>query len=122
MVQAPRDRLIRFATSLSVLAAFSTLSFPVVLPYIFGSLALILAILSKGGSERFPLRGKRAAAVAIVAILINTGLIISSVTYLYRVMHDPQLQEQFSQTLYRMYGITFEDLMNQFGIQSAGTL
>ena len=122
MVQSPRDRLTKTAMSLAVLAVFSTLTFPVVLPYVFGSVALILAILSKGGSERFSLRGKRAAIVAIVAIVINTGLIISSAAYFFRVLHDPALQEQFSQTLYRMYGITFEYLMKQLGIQYTGTL
>jgi hypothetical protein len=51
-------------------------------------------------------------------------MIISSILYIMRVMKDPQLQEQFSQNLYQMYGITFEDLMRQLGIQSsaAGSL
>jgi hypothetical protein len=31
-------------------------------------------------------------------------------------MHDPQLQEQLSQVLYKSYGITYDELMSQLGI------
>ena len=48
MIQSPRERLTRTSMSLAVLAIFSTLTFPVVLPYIFGSVSLMLAIISKG--------------------------------------------------------------------------
>lgn len=121
MTQSPKDRLTRTSMSLAVLAAFSVLTFPVVLPYIFGSVSLVLAILSKGGGNRLPRRGKSAAVIASAALAVNTLLLVSSAVYFYRVLHDPQLQEQFSQTLFRMYGITFEEFMNRFGLP-AGTL
>lgn len=34
------------------------------------------------------------------------------------MLHDPVLQEQFSKLLYQTYGITFEDLLNQLGLQN----
>jgi hypothetical protein len=42
-------------------------------------------------------------------------MLVYSVIYFNRVLHDPVLQEQFSQTLYRMYGMTFDEFMAQFG-------
>ena len=107
--------------SLAILAIFSTLTFPVVLPYIFGSVALILAIISKGSRDRFPRRGRRAAIVASAALVINTALIITTVLYFFRMLQDSELRAQFSQTLYQMYGITIEELLDQIGLQS-GTL
>ena len=52
MMQSPRERLTRTSMSLAILAIFSTLTFPVLLPYIFGSVSIMLAIISKGARVR----------------------------------------------------------------------
>ena len=114
MVYSPSDRLSRTSLTCAILAIFSIFSFPVVAPYILGSLSLVFAVLSKGGSEIYPRRSKTATIVASIALVLNTAMLIYSVIYFQRVLHDPALQEQFSQTLYRMYGMTFEEFMGQF--------
>ena len=114
MVPSPRDKLTNISMILAVLAAFSTLSVPVFLPFIFGSVALVLADLSRGGSEKLSRKGKRASVVASVVIAINLLLFVLSAVYFFRVLRDPVLQEQFSELLYRTYGITFEEFMKQF--------
>lgn len=119
MTLSPRDRLTRTSMSLAVLAIFSIFTFPVVCPYIFGSVSLVLAIISKGNWSALPRRGKTAAVIALIALALNTALIVSSALYFVRVLHDPELQMQFSQTLYQMYGITFEELLEQLGLQSS---
>ena len=118
MVQSPRERLTRTSMSLAVLAIFSTLTFPVLLPYIFGSVSIMLAIISKGARHSFPRRSRTAVIVASVALAINTALIVSSALYFLRALHDPALQEQFNKILYQTYGITFEDLISQLGLQN----
>ena len=115
MVPSPRDKLTNISMILAVLSAFSTLSVPVFLPFIFGSVALVLADLSRGGSERMSHKGKRASVIALVVIAINFLLFVVSAVYFYRVLRDPALQEQFSEILYRTYGITFEEFLSQFG-------
>ena len=119
MMQSPRERLTRTSMSLAILAIFSTLTFPVLLPYIFGSVSIMLAIISKGARHSFTRRSRSAVIVASVALAINTALIISTALYFYRMLHDPVLQEQFSKLLYQTYGITFEDLLNQLGLQNS---
>ena len=118
MHQSPGDRLSRTAMSLAVLSVFSLFVFPVILPCIFASVALIIAILSRGGNERFSRRGRTAAIVSTVSIILNVILVVSSALYFVKVMHDPQLQEQFSKILYQTYGITYDELMSQMGIMS----
>lgn len=119
MNQSPRERLARTSMSLALLAIFTIFTFPVVLPCMFGSISIILAIISKGSRSSFPRRSRTAAMIASAAIIVNTALLLSSALYFIKVLHDPALQEQFSQTLYQMYGITFEDLLNQLGLQSS---
>ena len=118
MVQSPRERLTRTSMSLAVLAIFSTLTIPVLLPYIFGSVSIMLAIISKGARHSFPRRSRTAVIVASVALAINTALIVSSALYFLRALHDPALQEQFNKILYQTYGITFENLISQLGLQN----
>ena len=119
MTQSPLEKLTRTSMSLAILAIFSTFTFPVIMPYIFGSVALVLAIISRGRRSTLPLRSRRAAIVASAALLINTGLIIATILYFIRMMHDPELQAQFGQLLYQTYGITLEELLGQFGLQSS---
>lgn len=119
MTQSPKERLSRTSMSLAVLAVFSTLTFPVILPYIFGSVSILLAIISKGARHSFPRHSRSAVIVASVALAINTALIVSTAFYFYRVLHDPALQEQFGKLLYQTYGITLEDLLNQLGLQNS---
>jgi hypothetical protein len=42
--------------------------------------------------------------------------IIASAFYFHKVLHDPQLQAQFADLLYRTYGITFEEFIERLGI------
>lgn len=114
--ESPHNRLARTSMTLAVLAAFSTLSFPIVFPFILASVALVMAELSKGGSEILIPRGRVASRIAVIVIAVNFFLLVISAVYFIRVLHDPELQKQFADPLYRTYGITFEELMDQLGI------
>ena len=120
MAQSPSDKLTRISMALAILAAFSTLSVPVVLPFIMGSVALVLADLSRGSSRALSIRGRRATTVALIVIAANIFLLVISAIYFYRVLHEPALQEQFGELLYRTYGITFEEFMTQFDAMYPG--
>lgn len=116
MYRSPQESLSRTAMSFAVLSILSLFVFPVALPYIFGAMALIMAVLSKGRKDYFPRRSRTAFIVAVLSMVMNTLLIISTVVYFIRILHDPQLQEEFSALLYKMYGLTFEELMSQLGL------
>ncbi len=116
MTQSPRDKLTRTSMSLAILAGFSTLSFPVFVPFILASVALVLADISRGGSEIMTPRGRNASRIASVVIIVNFALLIASAFYFHKVLHDPQLQAQFADLLYRTYGISFEEFMQRLGI------
>ena len=113
---SPRDKLTRLSMTLAVLGAFSTLSFPIVLPFVLGSVALVLAELSRDNAGALLPKGRRASRVAAVVIIVNMFLLVSSAYYFYRVLHEPALQAQFGELLYRTYGITFEEFMEQFRV------
>ena len=121
MKQSPRERLAGTALSLAVIAVFSIFVFPVAAPYIFGSLSIVMAVLSKGGRSTMPRNSRTAFKISTAALLLNTALLIFTVYYFIQLLHDPELQKQYSETLYQMYWITFQDMLDQLGL-SNGTL
>ena len=121
MKQSPREKLAGTSLSLAVIAIFSIFVFPVGAPYIFGSLSIVMAVLSKGGRSTMPRNSRAAFKISTTVLILNTALLIFTVYYFIQLLYDPELQKQYSETLYQMYGITFQDLLDQLGL-SSGTL
>ena len=121
MNQSPRERLAGTSLTLAVIAVFSIVVFPVGAPFIFGSLSIVMAVLSKGGRSTMPRNSRTAFKISMAALILNAALLVFTVYFFIQVLHDPELQEQYSETLYQMYGITFQDLLDQLGL-SSGTL
>ena len=121
MNQSPRERLAGTSLTLAVIAVFSIFVFPVAAPYIFGSLSIVMAVLSKGGRSTMPRNSRTAFKISMAALILNAALLVFTVYFFIQVLHDPELQEQYSETLYQMNGMTFQDLLDQLGL-SNGTL
>ena len=118
MKQSPREKLARTALSLAVIAVFSIFVFPVAAPYIFGSLSIVMAVLSKGGRSTMPRNSRTAFKISMAALILNAALLVFTVYFFIQVLHDPELQEQYSETLYQMNGMTFQDLLDQLGLSN----
>ena len=121
MNQSPRERLAGTSLTLAVIAVFSLFVFPVGAPFIFGSLSIVMAVLSKGGRSTMPRNSRTAFKISMAALILNAALLVFTVYFFIQVLHDPELQEQYSETLYQMNGMTFQDLLDQLGL-SNGTL
>ena len=121
MNQSPRERLAGTSLTLAVIAVFSIFVFPVGAPFIFGSLSIVMAVLSTGGRSTMPRNSRTAFKISMAALILNAALLVFTVYFFIQVLHDPELQEQYSETLYQMNGMTFQDLLDQLGL-SNGTL
>lgn len=121
MKQSPRERLAGTSLTLAVIAVFSIFVFPVVAPFIFGSISIVMAVLSKGGRPTMPRNSRTAFKISMAALILNLALMVFTVYFFIQVLHDPELQEQYSEALYQMNGMTFQDLLDQLGL-SNGTL
>ena len=69
-----------------------------------------------------PRNGKIAFRISALALVFNTALLIFTIYYFIQLMHDPELQKQYSETLYQMYGITFQDLLDQLGLSNGALI
>lgn len=103
----------RTAALLGLLSIGSTFFLPIVLPVIFGSIAIVLAILSKGKQASFTRGAKHAFLLGISGLVINLALLAACVGTIYMIFHDPAVHAQANQIVESMYGYSFDDLWNQ---------
>ena len=105
------QRLEKLSFWLGAAAIPSTFISPVIAPFLLGSMAIIFAVLSKGGNLRFSRRSRTAALLGAAAIII-VYLVITFVM-MKELLSDPAGRQQLSDTLYRRYGLTLDELLPQ---------
>lgn len=118
MKQSPREKLAGTSLSLALLSFVAIFIMPVAVPYIFASISIVLAVLSMGGKSTMPRKSRTGFRISIVALILNTALILFTIYYFIQMLHDPELQAQYSQILYQTYGITFQEFLDQLGLSS----
>lgn len=118
MKQSPREKLAGTSLSLALLSFVAIFIMPVAVPYIFASISIVLAVLSMGGRSTMPRKSRTGFRISIVALILNTVLILFTIYYFIQMLHDPELQAQYSQILYQTYGITFQEFLDQLGLSS----
>ena len=93
---------------LGILAIVTTFLCTVYLPYIFGSLSIIFALLSKGNAKQAAQRAAAGMRCAIIGIIMNTALIITCFTL---VFTNPQIHQELNDMTKQMYGRSFDEIM-----------
>ncbi len=92
---------------LSILTAFLGTVYP---PFLFGGLAIILAILSKGMDRKLLTNAKAGLITGIVGLVVNVVVMTASLILFFT---NPQMQEavfaQIDQTYEMLYGESFEE-------------
>ena len=79
-------------------------------PLVFGGLAIILAILSKGNDRAYLTNARIGFISGIVGLIINVIVVVSSI---WLICNNPQMQEEIHSTLNQyyeaLYGESFDD-------------
>lgn len=87
----------------------------VYLPLIFGSLAIIFAVLSKGARLKFNMTELLTIALSVFSIVI---VIIAMVAAIYILIMNPQYVidsiEMMAPMLEQIYGVTADEIIQQF--------
>ncbi len=89
---------------LGIAALGTCLLFTIYLPFILGSIAVLLALLSKGQSPRLDGKAKIGICVGILAIFLNITL-ITAVLILYGDLIMEAANEMYRNLTLEMYGI-----------------
>lgn len=102
------------ARTFSFIAVISALFQTVIFPYIFGGLAIIFAVISKGNNARYQVNAKIAIWASVGVILLNSLIIGASVFLLY---NSDTFTEQLNTTYEQLYGVTFDEYSQQLNEQ-----
>jgi predicted PurR-regulated permease PerM len=106
-------RLERLSFLLSIGALLSMFVFPVLAPCLLASMAIVFAVLSKGGNLRFSRLARLAVILGVIALVINVLFLCYSFVTMKAVLSDPEGRQQLSNILYRRYGMTLDELLSQ---------
>ena len=105
-------RLEKLAFWLGIIAIPSTFVYTFLAPCILGSMAVVFAVLSKGGNLRFSRRARAAAILGTAAIVINVALFGFTLVAMKELLSDPQGRQQINDLLYRQSGMTLDELFS----------
>lgn len=103
-------------------ASFFTL-LSVFLPLIFGGLAILFALLSKGYGKKMITQARIGIICGIGGICVTGILLISSMTMLLKnpdmlidvgKQYDDTMERMYGQSTEELYGESFEDMMKQY--------
>lgn len=92
----------------AALAFFCECSLPISM--IFTALAIVFAILSKGKERAMQPIAKISVGIAVISLLLSISLTAFS---FWNILTDPVQREAFNQTCQELYGVTFDETLNE---------
>lgn len=100
----------RTAGTCSFMAVITALFGTMIFPFIFGGLAIIFAVLSKGSTAKYQFRAKMAILVSCIALLVNSTYIGLTI---YNVMYNEEYRQQLDETFEQIYGMDLEEYTSE---------
>ena len=112
------DKLARTAMYIACLSVFTMLLSPVLIPYIPAAIAITMAVISRGKSDKMSKRARAAFIIGLTAIVVSTAILAVMIVTLIDILHDPARLQEFNNLMYQMYGITLEEFLEQYGLHT----
>lgn len=113
-VKAPGSNFATAALALGIASILSAAMMTIYFPFILGSVAIVLAILSKGTAAKMFKQAKAGIICAVVALVINLYLLISTFTY---IIANPSLlidtAKMYDSAIEQMYGVPSEEVFGE---------
>lgn len=106
----PGSSLANAAMVLGIIAIISCFTFTVYPPFILGSIAIVLALLSKGRRPKLFPKAKTGIICAAIGLVVNTFLVTS---VMYMLFTDPDIRSEVNRTFKKQYGITFDEALDE---------
>lgn len=106
----PGSSLANAAMVLGIISIISCFTFTVYPAFILGSIAIILALLSKGRRPKLFPKARTGIICAVIGLVANTVLITSVMFLLFT---DPDVRADVNRSFKKNYGMTFDEIMEE---------
>ncbi|MCM1122436.1 MAG: hypothetical protein NC416_07630 [Eubacterium sp.] len=103
------DGLATAAMALGILSAVTAMTLTIYPSLVFGSIGIVLALLSKGCAPKLISRAKIGVICAIAGILFTGAIFFTTVKMVY---DNPAILEQALDNFEKEYGVSYEELIN----------
>ncbi len=111
---APGQKLANAAMVLGIISVLSTILMTIYIPMILGTIAIVLALLSKGLQSHMAGQAMTGMVCGIGGLLMNLGILISSLMFIFS--HPEILQDAartYDTQFEIIYGESTEDILGQ---------
>ncbi len=112
-VTKPANSLAVAAMTLGILALILAFTCTVYPTLVFGGLAIIFALLSKGTDPKMHANAKTGVITAVVGISFNFVIIASVFMLLFSPYANPEYRKEFDKMYEQIYGESFEDSLQE---------
>ena len=106
-----RQRLSSNAMVLGIAALGSCLILPVFFPLVLASVAIVLAMISRGGDSSLTDRARLAVLFGVIAIIVHTLVIGVILKQGFQILSDPAQYKQFDNFFRSNYGTSLEEYL-----------
>lgn len=103
------DALATGAMILGIAAAVMCATLTIYPTFVFGSIGIVLALLSRGRASRADMKARIGMACAAAGIAFNCFTIT---TTLKAIQTDPQILEKANELIKEQYGMTYEEMID----------
>jgi len=94
----------------SLILAFTCTLYPTL---VFGGVAIILALLSKGNEPKMHSNAKTGIIMATIGLVFNIVIVFASIMLIFSPMAVPEYKEEFNHMYEQLYGESFDDTMKE---------
>lgn len=105
---ASGDRLASAAMIMGILTLATFISMTIYPPFIFGSIGIVVALLSKGRSTRMAVKAKAGVICATIGLIANCALCTTS---LYMLYTKPEIMNQVNDIFEKQYGMSYNEML-----------
>ena len=106
-----RQRLSSNAMVLGIAALGSCLILPVFFPLVLASVAIVLAMISRGGGSSLTDRARLAVLFGVIAIIVHTIVMGVILKQGFQILSDPAQYKQFDNFFRSNYGTSLEEYL-----------
>ena len=107
--KANGDGLATAGMVLGILSIVTAMTFTIYPAFVFGSIAIVLALLSKGHAPKLASKAKISIICATAGIVFNSSVCVTTVQ---AVREHPELLDEALDNFEKQYGVSYGELMN----------
>lgn len=107
--KASGDGLAMASMVLGILSAVTSMTFTIYPSLVFGSIGIVLALLSRGHAPKLASKAKISIICATAGILFTGSVCVTTIQAVHK---HPELLEEALDNFEKQYGVSYDELMN----------